>query len=153
MRKISSMQFSKASKKTNNADETNNQPELNAGAENTSKPRTVRSSKTKKETSDTGSAKHRKASPDAIGESSPAVKTQAASVAATSAVSADSPIIDSVGVMTPAVDSREAASAESSPSREEIAKLAHSYWIARGYAHGSPEEDWLRAERELRNKR
>lgn len=34
-------------------------------------------------------------------------------------------------------------------TREEIAKLAYSYWVARGYKGGSPEEDWLRAEREL----
>ena len=34
-------------------------------------------------------------------------------------------------------------------SHEEIAQLAYSYWEARGFAPGSPEEDWLRAEREL----
>jgi len=32
---------------------------------------------------------------------------------------------------------------------DEIAKLAYSYWEARGYEGGSPEEDWLRAEQEL----
>jgi hypothetical protein len=31
-----------------------------------------------------------------------------------------------------------------------IAALAHSYWVTRGCEGGSPEEDWLRAERELR---
>jgi hypothetical protein len=31
-----------------------------------------------------------------------------------------------------------------------IAALAHSYWVARGCEGGSSEEDWLRAERELR---
>jgi hypothetical protein len=34
--------------------------------------------------------------------------------------------------------------------RETIALLAYSYWEARGFLGGSPEEDWLRAERELR---
>lgn len=34
---------------------------------------------------------------------------------------------------------------------EKIAMLAHSYWEARGCQGGSPEEDWLRAERQLRN--
>jgi hypothetical protein len=34
--------------------------------------------------------------------------------------------------------------------REAIALLAYSYWEARGFLGGSPEEDWLRAERELR---
>jgi hypothetical protein len=35
------------------------------------------------------------------------------------------------------------------PSREDVASLAYSYWLARGCQGGSPEEDWLRAEREL----
>jgi len=36
------------------------------------------------------------------------------------------------------------------PTHEEIARLAYSYWEARGWKHGSAEQDWLRAERELR---
>ena len=39
-----------------------------------------------------------------------------------------------------------------SPSHDEIAVLAYSYWEARGCQGGSPEEDWLRAERELGNR-
>jgi len=42
-----------------------------------------------------------------------------------------------------------AASAQTNPAVDEIAQLAYSYWEARGYQGGSPEEDWLRAEREL----
>jgi hypothetical protein len=38
------------------------------------------------------------------------------------------------------------------PSRAEIADLAYSYWEARGYQGGSPAEDWLRAEQELRER-
>jgi hypothetical protein len=34
--------------------------------------------------------------------------------------------------------------------REAIARLAYSYWEARGFAGGSAEEDWLRAEEEIR---
>lgn len=34
---------------------------------------------------------------------------------------------------------------------EEIARRAYSYWEARGYQGGTPEEDWLRAEQELRS--
>ena len=49
---------------------------------------------------------------------------------------------------------KEAPSAASSngrePSHEEIRALAHSYWLARGCEGGSPEEDWRRAEEELR---
>jgi len=38
------------------------------------------------------------------------------------------------------------------PSYDEIANLAYSYWEARGCQGGCPEEDWLRAEDELRNR-
>jgi hypothetical protein len=38
------------------------------------------------------------------------------------------------------------------PSYEEIATLAYSYWEARGCQGGSHEEDWLRAEQELRSR-
>jgi hypothetical protein len=47
--------------------------------------------------------------------------------------------------VTPAVV---VATAAASP--EEIAKLAYLYWEARGCQGGSPEEDWLRAEQEVR---
>jgi Protein of unknown function (DUF2934) len=36
------------------------------------------------------------------------------------------------------------------PKNEEIARLAYSLWEARGGVGGSPEEDWLAAEAELR---
>jgi|SRR5450432_277081 hypothetical protein len=35
-------------------------------------------------------------------------------------------------------------------SPEAVAVLAYSYWEARGTTGGSPEDDWLRAEQELR---
>ncbi len=38
------------------------------------------------------------------------------------------------------------------PAENEIAALAYTYWAERGYQGGSPEEDWLRAEQELRAK-
>ncbi|MGB7759109.1 MAG: DUF2934 domain-containing protein [Bryobacteraceae bacterium] len=38
------------------------------------------------------------------------------------------------------------------PAESEIAALAYTYWAGRGYQGGSPEEDWLRAEQELRAK-
>jgi len=50
--------------------------------------------------------------------------------------------------------SRKLAPAEAhAPKQEEIARLAYSYWEARGGRHGSAVEDWLRAERELRLRR
>lgn len=38
-------------------------------------------------------------------------------------------------------------------SREEIAALAHSYWLERGGQHGAHEDDWFRAEQELKARR
>lgn len=40
--------------------------------------------------------------------------------------------------------------AEYNPEPEEIARLAYSYWEGRGRQGGSAEEDWNRAEQELR---
>ena len=137
------MQSSNTSKKTKIADENKTPvPESSTAAEKISQPRSSRSSKQKKQPSETGSAKHRRNGSTEMIES-----TQFDSV--------ESRVIDAVGVMTPAGQSSEVAitSSEISPSHEEIAKLAHSYWAARGFQHGSPEEDWLRAERELTAKR
>jgi hypothetical protein len=36
---------------------------------------------------------------------------------------------------------------------EQIALLAYSFWASRGYQGGSPEEDWFRAEQEVRRRR
>ncbi|HJT87801.1 MAG TPA: DUF2934 domain-containing protein [Bryobacteraceae bacterium] len=41
---------------------------------------------------------------------------------------------------------------ETAPERSEIARLAYSFWEARGCQGGSPEEDWLRAEQELQKR-
>jgi len=37
------------------------------------------------------------------------------------------------------------------PDPAQVARLAYAYWEARGGQGGSAEEDWLRAEDELRN--
>jgi hypothetical protein len=36
------------------------------------------------------------------------------------------------------------------PSHEEISRLAEQFWIERGWQDGHAEQDWLRAEQELR---
>jgi hypothetical protein len=38
------------------------------------------------------------------------------------------------------------------PEHNKIARLAYAYWQGRGCPDGSPEEDWFRAEEELRRK-
>jgi hypothetical protein len=46
-----------------------------------------------------------------------------------------------------------AGTASEAIDRQAIARLAYSYWVARGFNGGSAEEDWLRAEREIRTGR
>jgi hypothetical protein len=52
-------------------------------------------------------------------------------------------------VVFPSPEVRPAAEI-SSPKAEEIARLAHQYWLERGSPIGTPEEDWFRAEEELK---
>ncbi len=40
--------------------------------------------------------------------------------------------------------------APAEPTREQISRLAEKYWAERGWPEGSPEQDWLRAEQELK---
>jgi hypothetical protein len=56
----------------------------------------------------------------------------------------------SITQLAGAVGSSPAASNGLDPN--EIARLAYSYWEARGCQGGSPEEDWRRAEQELRSR-
>jgi len=46
----------------------------------------------------------------------------------------------------------EVAAPVAEPTEEEIARLAHSYWKARGFQGGSPDGDWQRAVNELRSR-
>lgn len=41
-------------------------------------------------------------------------------------------------------------SSETVPPQEEIASLAYALWLQRGSPEGSPDEDWFRAEQELK---
>ena len=52
-------------------------------------------------------------------------------------------------VIEVAVPTDPVVSSGSAPEHDQIARLAYSYWQARGRPDGSPEEDWLRAENEL----
>ncbi|HEY1902245.1 MAG TPA: DUF2934 domain-containing protein [Terracidiphilus sp.] len=46
----------------------------------------------------------------------------------------------------------EMTSVATMPSREEIESLARNYWAQRGFQDGYAEQDWFRAEQELRQK-
>lgn len=57
----------------------------------------------------------------------------------------------------PAAKKMKVASSESKiylmpATHEQIAQLAHKYWAEGGHQDGHAEEDWLRAEQELRGK-
>lgn len=78
-----------------------------------------------------------------------------AAASGTSYSSHHSDIVESVGNLTePIKTTTQTTSAGegntiSELDRDEIEKLAYSYWVARGQQHGSHIEDWLRAEQEL----
>jgi hypothetical protein len=96
-----------------------------AMTEVTAKPRSTRSSRTKKsELSETSAVKHHHKAPSSVTPEFTAASTESA---------------------IPALPT--------SPARvvthDAIAELAYSYWVKRDYRHGSAEEDWFRAEREL----
>jgi hypothetical protein len=58
---------------------------------------------------------------------------------------AEKPVSSSVELQKPV-----SVAASYEPTFEEVSRLAYTYWEARGSQGGSPEEDWLRAEQELR---
>lgn len=62
-------------------------------------------------------------------------------------------IVANVSEPAPAPAEMPAVAVASEPSRDEIAQLAYSFWEARGFQGGSPEEDWQRAEQQLRVRR
>ncbi len=53
-------------------------------------------------------------------------------------------------VKTVPVKKAPAMKAMKEPTYEEISVLAHKFWLERGGHHGWHEQDWLRAEKELK---
>lgn len=77
-----------------------------------------------------------------------------AMAAAAGAGAANGGIVDSVGVVAASPIQEVslptlATQSKAAVSREEIARLAYSYWESRGFSHGLADEDWIRAEAEL----
>jgi Protein of unknown function (DUF2934) len=131
--KMEPMQSNKASKKTSKiAEESTTSPaDINA-AESTSKPRSARSSKPKSETGETTSAKrHRKAQPAV-----PAEETQRTNE---TVIPVETPVVAAPVSSTDSVEF----------SEDQVRELAYRLWVERGQPHGSHNEDWFRAEREL----
>jgi hypothetical protein len=57
------------------------------------------------------------------------------------------------GVTAKAPQAEKQAFVQTPSLHEQIARLAYSYWEARGYQPGNPQEDWYRAEREILSRR
>jgi len=55
--------------------------------------------------------------------------------------------------MTPKVCDRLTPRNIAPAQQREIAALAYRHWLARGFQNGSPQEDWLRAQREVGRQR
>ena len=70
-------------------------------------------------------------------------KAKAPAKPRTTAASAKKTVAEKAAVGKPAT--------AKTPSREEIAQLAHRYWKERGGQNGQDWQDWLRAERELKD--
>jgi len=146
------MQSNKASKKTRKIAE---EPAAAASETSVAGKPSVRSSKSKAsnvdkaEISDLGSGNHRH-KVDSIAPVEPVIAEEAEtkSMAATAGAHFTNPL--------PAPSQSESLSDKNTArqaTHEEIAKLAFSYWIARGGVHGSADLDWLRAEKELTGSR
>jgi hypothetical protein len=58
-----------------------------------------------------------------------------------------------VGVAVPVNQSPERAAPQELQTEEAIAALAYQLWIERGCPLGTPEEDWFRAEEELKHRK
>lgn len=162
------MQSNKASKKTRKNTEATAVPELNA-AEAVTKPRASRSSKSKvQESNETAPSSHHHkivaSEPESVVEPVNAqaeVRESDNKVMAAAAGAGSSPaanILDPVGAVIAENTNRAAENARREPEpvrevrQEDVAKLAYSYFLARGCEHGHAEEDWFRAERELKSR-
>jgi hypothetical protein len=119
--------------------------------------RSARTSKAPKEKVESTSAKAHRKSPAAAStvrvEANDPGPAKVMAVAA-GAGATNGGIVDSVGVMaaSPAPETalpNPAVQSQDTISREEIARLAYSYWESRGFTHGLADEDWIRAEAEL----
>ena len=63
-----------------------------------------------------------------------------------------SPVAEALAVMSESSSTALNLTPAASPrvvTHQQIAELAHSFWTSRGYVHGSPDDDWFRAEQQL----
>jgi hypothetical protein len=90
----------------------------------------------------------KKTSAASTADASATAKVKAAAAPKSAAPKKKAPAKKVSEVSASAPDGKAAAS-KPRPTNAEIAERAHGYFVARGRRHGSHEEDWLRAEREL----
>jgi len=71
------------------------------------------------------------------------------STARTTVEVSSNPVSEPEGLAIGAPEPVVLAAVSAEHHRDAVARLAYSYWAARGYQGGSPEADWLRAEQEI----
>lgn len=136
-------QTNTSNKKRKAAERTPISAGVNAAAEQPAPKRVARTSKSKGESSENTVASHERTQ-TSVAEAQPVTEALAA-VPVTETVKASA--VAEVPLPSSADVTR---SSSEDVTTEDIARLAHSFWAARGYQHGSAEEDWFRAERQLR---
>jgi len=148
------MQSSRPSKKSLKKEE--ERPSETVPVSEAPKTRSSRTSKTPKEKVQASSAKVHRTSPVTSAVRAEANDPGPAKVMAATAGAGvtNGGIVDSVGVVAAssiqeAPVSNPAVQSKGLTSKEEIARLAYSYWESRGFSHGLADEDWIRAEAEL----
>ncbi len=80
-------------------------------------------------------------------------KKRSSSRKKTAAVAPSTPEMEQPKAIAEAKPPMSAHHGNGGPDAEEIRRRAYQLWEQRGGTHGSHEEDWFRAEQELRNKR
>jgi Protein of unknown function (DUF2934) len=88
------------------------------------------------------------AAPAKAGHATPAVRSRRPAPAVETPVTRAVSETETASAVSVFSDADERVRAQ--PSPEQIAHLAYLYWLDRGGQQGSAEEDWLRAEQELR---
>ena len=71
---------------------------------------------------------------------------------AATANGAESNVTQMTGKETVTANGKPKKAGQGHVAHDQVAQLAHRFWAERGHKHGHHEEDWYRAEQELRGK-
>lgn len=122
---------------------------VNAAAEKPAQKRVARTSKSKSDSPEK-STTARETKQDAVVAQELAPVVTVSEPVVSEALSGVNPEIAVPVASAETVEFFRVESVNPDVSTDDIARLAHSFWEARGYQHGHAEEDWFRAERQLK---